>query len=521
MNKKKFFQELEEKLPSNKYRERFLQELNDHLEDSAHAAMVSGKKKGEAEEKALKKMGEPKEIAFIYRLLTEKRSLFLIYFEGLLWGLVSIPLYTNSVALAMLSLNYNNVTAEENFIDGGIIFLFMAFIIAGVSFIFYSLIFAKFYSFLINPLHTYTITYAIVVFTPPIIFFLVMLIQLKNSSILGIIGGYLLMGAIVLFGVLKFNKKGINYLAERYKNNKHKSRMWLHLGVSTYLLLGGILTWLYHDTLIFHQEIVTILTPLLIVEWLLIVLGNVSNYFPISSVMGFWIIGWALSGILFLSLTRFLQYGRAIQKKNTIKFPWIYLTLFVFSVKLLVLSPASEAIIDWNKPSFEISKKIEVQQTWPFYTLIKYLTYDSGFSYSMEKNNDVFYIYDYQMDKIFRLSNIKSTTDFEISTSYFPELTEDWVRPESIQFEIPKNLECQTLEKNRIIPRPHPIYEEGPIAFDCPLLLYNNQLIYKARNPNIMLRNLLISNDNKWILIALSEKNNFSSMAEELYLVEL
>lgn len=133
MRKKEFFKELSRRLPNDKYKERFLEELNEHFEDALADEQWKAKV---VEDEVVKRLGEPTFIYLYYQVFMHNQRWYL-YAEVFFWSLVSVFIYGPTIASTTL------IDGPDNLLIKGVIWLLSLAGSAGLYYLFYSFAYSR------------------------------------------------------------------------------------------------------------------------------------------------------------------------------------------------------------------------------------------------------------------------------------------------------------------------------------------------------------------------------------------
>ncbi len=488
MNKKEYFTFLKKNLPKDKYKERFLEELEEHFEDALY--LEAFQKEG-SESRVLARLGAPEQTVFYYKRFMTKHSAFYTYLESLFWGILSTPLY--------LSLFVgNSVTESTEVLFLKVVLWFLtASVLGGAFYLFYRFVFSK-----LRPLNE--------LLSP----------QGKiGSFFLNLIPAWLSVSLFTTSFYMGDNDEAQDYL--------------FPLVLLAYVVVVGFFAWKayahsFKKSWIIHEaKLMYFFTLALFVVLLFTEVGEVVLYF--SKVI--WVIlfyGFSgqltqavwTSGLLVLALGLFSLYGvvRWFGERSK-PFPLFKTCLLATVIYALFLprlgSEAYEAVdLNWNKPAVEFVSLLEKEEMGPFYLWSKKFRRDDGpnIQYSISYRGAGFFIHmqdlaDYQL--------VPTSVDALGFESLDTDPTEVYPQTNSILHE---DLRCELTE---MAAQSYEGLEPPTLGgeTDCKALYFKDELIFSREDEGwFILKNAVFSPDQTWMLL------EFQDVMEDptlLYLVDL
>ncbi len=484
MNKKEYFDFLKSKLPKDKYRARFLEELEEHFEDALYAETF---KKNAAEERALARLGDPMQTLFYYKKLISKHSSLYSYLESLFFGVLSTPLY-----LSFFIANSMTESTEVLFLKV-VTFFLSASGVCALFYFFYRFIFSK-----LKPLN-----------------------ELLSPK-----------GKLVSFAVnMAPAFTGVMALTVLFYSDENQDYFFPFVIVG-YLLVGMAAAWkAYVDTfkkpwLIGNEKINYLLTLLVFALLIFTEAGEVIAYFMKviwviifygfngSVILAIWSSGLAVLALGIFSLVSLVRWGKA----RKAAFPLVKLLILMSSIyALFIPTPGLEVSeqLEWNKPHVELVETFEKEQMGPFYLWSQKFRRDDGpiIDYRIGYRGDGFFIH------------IQDIADYELKVSSLDEFslkklssdpTEVYAQNSYILHE---DLTCVLSD---LAAMSHEGILEPPTLggeTDCKELYYRDELVFS--NPSgqwFMLQNAVFSPGQAWLLL---EFNDVMEAPTSLYLVEL
>ncbi len=483
MNKKEYFDFLKEHLPKDKYKDRFLEELEDHYEDAVYAETFTKKS---AEELALTRLGDPEQTIIFYKQLMKKNSILTPYFESLFLGILSSPLF-----LALFIANSWTETTEV-LIAKAAIGLFGG-VVLWILFYFF---FRAFYSRL-SPLNSllssrgklisFLCSLLPNVFVTILIMLMIYADDFQDYFFPILIGVYLLVVELAAWKAFKAS-------FSRPWNLRPNSLV-------NHLLVGGILT------LLAFTEVGSVLAYILKVIWVVISAGNLK--------IAIWLSGFGLS---FLGLYCAYSLVKWVGKRQGL-FPLFKAAVLAGSIYSLfiptLVDPSVAENLDWERPHQEIVEGIERSYLNPFYTWSLKFRKDDGpeFDYYIKYVDGGFFI---------RQHGVADYLVTPVSTGVYTlsQLESDPSDPLPQEaYYLHEDLTCVLSDLAAVS---HEGIAEPPTLggeTDCKELYFKDELIYENNTGEwLMLSDVVFSPDGKWLMLL------FRDVMEDparIYLVEL
>ncbi|MEK9159181.1 MAG: hypothetical protein AAB383_00475 [Patescibacteria group bacterium] len=484
MNKKVYFDFLKQKLPKDKYRTRFLEELEEHFEDALYAETF---KENAAEERALERLGDPDQTLFYYKKLMSKHSSVYTYLEALFFGVLSTPFY-----LSLFVANSVTESTEVLFLKVLAFFLSASGLWA-LFYVFYHFIFSK-----LKPLNE--------LLSP----------RGKLASFIACMAPAYL-GALALtfnfyftdyqdhyfpFVILAYLVIGLTAAWKSYVYTFKKP--WSVSNEKTNYLLTLLLF-----ALLIFTEVGEVIAYFMKVIWVIIFYG-----FNANVIWAIWSSGLAVLALGIFSLVSLLRWGKA----RKAAFPLVKVLILMSSIYALFIPTSGLAVVEeleWNKPHVELVQTFEKEQTGPFYLWSQKFRRDDGpiIDYSISYRGDGFFVH------------IQNIADYEVKVSSLDEFSVKKLSSDPTEVYPPSNSilhEDLTCVLSDLAAESHEGIAEPPILggeTDCKELYYGDELIFS--NPSgqwFMLQNAVFSPGQEWLLL---EFNDVMEDPTSLYLVEL
>lgn len=497
MSQKNFFQQLKDELHGHPFRDRFLEELEDHAEDLK--ADEELKENSITSEMMKKYLGETKEVKNIFlNIMNPFRKIFFIL-EGLFFGMFLLP-FTIILHIYLRFITF----PESGFPMGyaGLVFL------GGLSllFIYYKISFKRFFELEINlkpqPFKWYSL-----IIVPNLIAFSILVIKQPNhlleqgSGLILLILSYLGLNLISSFLAWSHEKK---QRSKRISKDLSKVFQYIKLGLLIYFFVSIVVR-----TALFNTSVKGDISSPIYESFY-----NLFSIFSLIIPIEFFTFSWwgmALSSgtneiniftVFYLPIFILLFIGIqslwvVIKQKK-----WFSLrSLVIFYIISLFLIPGESFISDheFKVTVTNISEKIEKNEVGIFYPMLKYFNSDEGSLFKYEVG-------------FIEESPLKSAR-FVIKSnigniSYIPyeSLTEgDFeLQMDSNETQVPSSINL-----------PHYYDCDRKDIDNCNIYNFVDQYIAKIGLP---VSDAAFSKDGKWGLIVLA---NGSYDPEEVYLVRL
>lgn len=535
MDKKSFFEGVEEEIGSSPEAQRFLSELQDHLDDASS-------NHPQRSDSAVQQLGEPKTVASsFYQYMLQKNIIFALadtLFVSILSVTLFVGIFFGVFAFLSLLLTLDLSASPRYLIEQGVI--------GGLSLLLLIVIYMirTPRAIIESPTRASTATWMLLLFSFPYatLFYLAWRSFIsspeptdQNAVLLSAM--ILILGSIGLVltakqRVLRSRARAIQKKRKTSSATPSSPRLVRNittlLGVLTlgYILLVRIYSWMIVSSTTFGEwaytlqgdippylkslfEALQIITmPLTILE---IMVSNILIYSdarsPFTLSQWYWLIG---SVLTLLILTAGVQLVRAFRRRSREPFPWLSLIIVVQGVTLLWGTPSGHLDIEMNVPSASISEIIERRQLGPFYGFVNYAnSLNAGYGrYAATWKDGRFVVEQYGSDE--------KTYLFFID----PPASADKVSVRSVS----RDIKAQDLFTEDV-DAPFECAETIPSAYEydaqdfCTVMTYHGKTIFTVKNPrSIWMHDSVISSDGQWGMIIV--KINIDT-AYDVYLLDL
>lgn len=482
MNKKLFFSYLRKNLPENKYKNRFLEDLTEHLDDMEYEESFKGKIK---ETKLLNRLGEPSNILFTYKKLMNKQSKISIYLESFIWGILTCPLF-------IWPFMANSFTeATEHILYKTLIW------ISSLAFTFFA--FKVLYYYIFSHLKVLNLTLN------------------KNEKIASF-------SLTLVLPILS----SLLYIPTFYFSADERQDYIFPFIIMSYLLVIAISAW---------KEFKTILNTNISLKniWLydLIFIASliiISLQINILSMLGFVVffvflantsldINYIITGIIatFISTYYLIDIVHNLKNRTMSKLPVFKIFVVIILIYGLCFPNKVNNQLNFSKKYINVTEKIERDEMGIYYNWSKSLNkLDEfpNFPYEISKDKENFEIKQFSTDKKFTLTSPYNLKNLQIKNGNFDPISHIYNKEEFLSSDfkcVNKKDSAETIDD---LDANSKLTLGGETC--CYELYYKNELIYKSNAE--LLQNILISVDEKFLLIHIEDP--FKEI-EDIYLVEI
>lgn len=468
MNKREYFALLKKKLPKDPYKERFLEELEEHFEDALYAEQV---KRTTPEALVLEKMGSPEQTVLYYQKFMSKKSPLYPYLESLFWGLLATPLY---IIVFMAS----GLTEETEVLTAKLTIYFLSTVILSALFYgFYRFVFSN-----LKPLNQ------LLSQKGKLLSFTINILPALGSSSLFVLTFYLeaderqdYLFPIVIGGYLC----AITFSAWKAYRHSFERKIWVVASpVLRYLLSLLIIS------LLVATEFIAALFYFTKVAWTIFFIGNLKLAIISSGLLLF-----ALGFFCLISIWRWHR-----ERKTAFPFlktGFLFLAIYALFIPISVTSDPYPMELTWSRPQVELAQTLEKKAMWPFYQWSEKYRYDDGpnlyFDISSREQGFLIHL-EGIADYYFNPSSLE-TLNIEARSIGIQELEYGQIQV------LPEGVRCE--------PFPGMIddFVEGQALVlggetDCKALYYNDELVFSRSGKYwLVLTDAVLSSDKKWLLL--------------------
>jgi hypothetical protein len=516
--REKFFQELRKRLGSHSATSRYLQELQDHLDDAVEHAQMSGRSAKEAQGEAIRQLGPSNQLAeSFHRAFSPHRFSFEV--EAVLVSIFSVPFF-----IAGFWVMANRIIAE--FTAGGITgmsalwaFTLTTTIFALLLFLYYFLALPRLFQGSIPKNLSLSIVGRLM--AAPTIIFIWVLPGYLGSGPWDLWDVFMTsLGAFLLLSLAFITISGAWWLTVRRETRTVKYRLPFVTSVPILNAFSGILLIVYvmgslvliktfdleMDSVVNPTVLTTLIGARLIVDQIFhLVTMLIFGWFQTTFV---WIIP-----LVFAAFLGFVIFSMVLAIRDHgiswVTFPWMRLALAVYLFTFFI-GPANAPQIAWEVPALDVSQVIERAQLGPFYRFTKFVNRDEGrmFQYDLLTAEDGFEILQ-NTNRLIALSDIRSISSYSLHV----QKTNQHILREDETF--PEGFRCETDFRPENVP---PDILEALVDHHCRTLYYHDQKIFTMdRSRNV--EEILFSPDQQWALINLYSKGFYDP--DVVYLVDL
>ncbi len=419
MKKDAYLHELSQKLPQGDLSERFIKELQDHLEDA--------ESKGTLKEPLNDSLGDATLLQKHFANVLFRRNLFYGTLQTLLLSLLSSFLYIAAMwSQGIFNLNFR-IWDFSWYLPIELLFLLFLFLLyyRGLPDI-----------FLDAPSFWHRLPFIFVIFLFPsltVALYAFSSVAMHGGKFFGITSDYVLPFSLIplAVGIIFFSYayflRRKKHLRQRVILTRRKKIFWT-LGILFILAIIGARLILRLSAVPESQTVLENLKPLFIVsspffmlDFIILMISNITLAFvPIT--LRFWILGIILvllAGIILLQLLSYFLY------RQPETFPLFRLGILVYILLLLIIPYQEPAFIS-PLPIVNISERIEKRQMGPFYSMTKYFNANEGDfgQYNLYGGEKGFVLGQGRGSSeeinYFLVKNIQSTSDFDITSTTTP-----------------------------------------------------------------------------------------------------
>ncbi len=521
MNKpSSFFEKLQCQLPKTAYTDRYLQELEDHIEDAVDDARLQGTSEDQAQTEAFERLGDANVLheAFRRAVVPPRLSFELDIF---LVSLFLIPFY--AVGIWIAAREVSEVIASRGVLVPSLAELvFEVTIFSGAIFLFFCL----YYLFTLPRLLAWpgraVSLWGLFARLQAIVFFGFALIggilfsaggssELTVAQILMLVYVWSL-SAAAFFAIIYFLhwrsrrmiQRGMTRLFQPMSSGWKSAGFFAGAVIAVFAVGGAVAMWWVES-----QGVGIAVSPPAIVSVFLF-RGFFDFVFRILSLMSVswlprhvsvWAHAALFVGIMVLIATSvILHLYRAAGRRV----PWIRLGLVVYLLTFFTL-PTGVPHVEWRVPAVELSRVMETQQLGPLYRLVKALNRNESwiFHYQILERDGAFEIIQ-NTGGIYRLSEIQSVSTYRIQRRSVDEK----IAGGALFGDIPEGFRCV----NRTVPdrfffppEPVPGAEQNLMEAgqrECHELWYRDQQLFEQDDPRTI-EDIELSSDGRWMLLVM------------------
>lgn len=531
-NNEEFFSNLEKKLPSSGYTERFTEELSQHMEDEVETAMEKGADKDSAQKQAIRKIGNADTLTHSYIKRLRPDLLLSAYFESLVVGSMAAIF---CLGYFLLSLTRQEASDPDSWETWGLYIIFPFFFFL----IFYLLSFTSTLKKSSKYLRFRLIS---IVTALPFITILGIAVfgqgtQVGNfytSAIIALIVNYAAFG-FAIYIIIRGLKTAPPLLASvvRYINYS------IVIAAELYLILSSVIPHLYPQT----NWLYSFLYLRKLIDEFFKVTSGISFHMTTGIMNEIWIFGILFTIIAIFCLASLALYVYSKKYRSRNKFPKFRLVLFTYILLLFVIPPVHNFYlpINWLRPAANAVEVIEKKQSGPFYYWFLNLLKNKnayfpsgldvvddlfierlGLNYTSHYNlnKDAFIIFMHGQFFLNIITNIKSTNEFNLRTETFDE---NVVSLEMLAARIHATMPPPTLAPGFKCTPPKiitssPFGNNNPVI--CTALAYNSTSLFSG-NKLYEIFSVRVDSEKKWALIHIGDIQSDWPDQTSIYLVSL
>lgn len=426
MKRSEFFEQLETELVSSPYSARLREELEAHIEDAMHTAMINGSTEEQAEQETIRSMGTPQQIKTEFQDAMRYQSLWIQIAEIVLITLCSIPLYLMIPFLVSYAtqflLRFHEGTYQQTMLFSQILpFFILIPVTLGCFLLFFRFVLPRYYRLFIQS-DKRAIFFLLLLFLPAVVSFIThfytILSEIPNHfsgirndystpELIQVIS-YILYEGVVVNGLALFSgiwtihwciqqeKKALHLArtSQLQTGLYHEHNTWMTPIVSTlivgYIVFTTALQWIYGE----HE----LSQPRAWFEYY--ILNGISAQWTYEATAMLRAIPFAVLGIVcitgLITLGAYV-YKRSVQDQRQHVFPWLSLIAVSYIVSLFCM-PVTHTAVEWHVPSVAVSEQIERAQFGPFFRPAQYVysySWHGLMHYSTHVNENSFSLYQY------------------------------------------------------------------------------------------------------------------------------
>lgn len=482
MRKEDFLRDLKRKLPDDKYKNRFLEELDEHIEDALSDREWKSKV---PEESVLKRLGSPHFIYIYYQVIMHNKRWYL-YAEIFFWSLISLLVYTPTLASTAL------IDEPENLFIKAVIWTLSLTGSVGLYYLFYTFAYSR-----LKKLHAFQesmqrLLLNMTGYFIPMIFFIGWMA-----------GAYFLIDADkrqdLFYAPMGLINLLLGFATAYHVSKQSQSSPWIER-------IGALFILVFFSLFLIYPIAPMVLRKLFFLP--MVLLGEVKTY---------WLLGLLFMGLFLYSTYDLVRYLRNRKSTPT---PWIQGIIFLYMLFIFFVPHGTEDPIMGTTPIWEveahnITDDLEGLQIQPFFNMIQYIT-DSrdglrGFEYQIELRGESFVLRQDGIEpKEWNIININAVTAYEL-TSIDPDprpvLEGDYTLPSSIAC-VQADYEQELREQEGLADMPLVLGGET----HCTEFYYKDQLLFSSTE-TVFVSNVLVSPNEEWMLLNVAYS--------DVYLVEL
>jgi hypothetical protein len=519
--REKFFKDLKERLGSQKATSRYLQELQDHLDDAVEDARMKGWTQKEAEQDAISQVGPATHLASMYRRLFPPSS-FQFDIEAAIMSILSIPLYWGAYSFL------RGPALEAAMVGETMVFSRIAIFL--VTFSIFLLIFLLYYLLTVPRLLRYDpeiprmrlVTRLMNIPVLLQLYFLFMnmvsdpqgFFSSPSFAVLQVIVFLLIqaMGVAMIFGIIQFTR----WMDRREPPRASKEFLtrplpawwwrWVPAGIGLMIGLYAIASVMFLYLYEFDQVDPAMWQgPYAIVFQLLgsrmvfdLLAGSLLRMVtaPLIGTVAAPIVMAAIVAVVVLLLVASIAL-KVASPSDRRRIPWIRCGLVLYLSSFFVM-PVFQPRMDWQIPAVNLSESIERAEFGLLYKFSKhmirqdyrYFVYDIGTS---EEGLTVMQ----SLGREVTLKDLSSIDQLSLSIQK-AEASID----RSAMTELPQDLACDNAYEDR------GSKEDGWMGWICHTLSYRGHLILKQDDP-VLLADVEQSADGRWMLLRFSSGGDY------------